>query len=414
MLRITSNHLAPLKTRDIPALTNPHLPLNNNGSNPPSSASSNVPSPHAGIRVYSVLPTMSANPPEPGFFTQNELLSQPQVWQKTLDDLKSSALLESLHEKTKSKTEWLFVACGSSLYLGRTAASSWTFLTGLRARAIPASELLLFPSADFLDLENTQAVMVSRSGTTSETVRAANLLSRDYKIPTLALTCTKPSALADACDLTLALPDANEESMAMTRSFTSLLFAMQLLAARRASNTEFPAKLEMLPAHFAPQIHSLAARMKTFVEQHSFADYVFLGQGPYYGIASEGALKVTEMSCSYAQVFHTLEFRHGPKTIVGPETCLTFFLSESGLQTESEVLEEMKELGATTIAVCNRSNDAIRRSSDLLFELGADVPELTTLAPFLVPAQLLGYHTGIKKGLNPDHPKNLSHVVILD
>jgi len=188
MLRITSNHLAPLKTRDIPALTNPHLPLNNNGSNPPSSASSNVPSPHAGIRVYSVLPTMSANPPEPGFFTQNELLSQPQVWQKTLDDLKSSALLESLHEKTNRRRNGCFVACGSSLYLGRTAASSWTFLTGLRARAIPASELLLFPSADFLDLENTQAVMVSRSGTTSETVRAANLLSRDYKIPTLALT----------------------------------------------------------------------------------------------------------------------------------------------------------------------------------------------------------------------------------
>src|ERR1051325_3824454 len=93
---------------------------------------------------------MSANSVEPGFFTQNELLSQPQVWEKTLRDLKSSAVLESLHEKTKSKTEWLFVGCGSSLYLGRAAASSWTLLSGLRARAIPASELLLFPNADFL------------------------------------------------------------------------------------------------------------------------------------------------------------------------------------------------------------------------------------------------------------------------
>lgn len=357
---------------------------------------------------------MSANPAEPGSYTQNELLSQPQIWQKTLGDLKSRALLDSLHEKTKSKTEWLFVACGSSLYLGRAAASSWTILTGLRARVIPASELLLFPNADFLDRENTQAVLISRSGTTSETVRAANLLSRDHKISTLALTCTQPSALIDACDLTLALPGAGEQSMAMTRSFTSLLLAMQLLAARRANNTEFPAKLEPLAAHFAPQIHPLAERMNAFVQQYNFADYVFLGQGPFYGIASEGALKVTEMSRSYAQVFHTLEFRHGPKTIVGPETCLTFFLSESGLQAESEVLEEMKALGAITIAVCNRSNDAIRRSSNFLFELGAEVPELATLAPFLVPAQLLGYHTGIKKGLNPDRPKNLSHVVILD
>jgi glucosamine--fructose-6-phosphate aminotransferase (isomerizing) len=154
--------------------------------------------------------------------------------------------------------------------------------------------------------------------------------------------------------------------------------------------------------------------MKAFVREHSFADYVFFGQGPFYGIACEGALKVTEMSCSYSQVFHTLEFRHGPKTIVAPETCLTFLLSESGIEAESEVLAEMKELGATTVAVCNRATDLIRRSSDLLFELCADLPELATLAPFLIPAQLLGFHTSARKGMNPDSPKNLSRVVLLD
>ena len=47
-------------------------------------------------------------------------------------------------------------------------------------------------------------------------------------------------------------------------------------------------------------------------------------------------------------------------------------------------------------------------------ELEADVPELALMAPFLVPAQLLGFHTGVKKGFNPDEPKNLSRVVILD
>ena len=346
--------------------------------------------------------------------TLSELLSQPQTWLKTLHDLKSGALLDSVLEKTKGKTEWLFVACGSSLYLATAAASSWTLLTGLRARAIPASEILLFPNAAFLDAKNTQALLISRSGSTSETIRAAAFLSRECKIPTLAITCTSLSALADTCDFTISLPDANEESMVMTRSFTSLLLAMQLLASRHASNSELPAKLEAMAAHFAPQIHSLAVQMKTFVESHSFDDYVFFGQGPFYGIASEGALKVTEMSCSYSQVFHTLEFRHGPKTIVGPETCLTFFLSESGMQAESEMLAEMKELGATTIAVCNRANELIRRSSDFVFELDAHLPELATLAPFLVPAHVLGFYTSAKKGINPDSPRNLSRVVILD
>jgi glucosamine--fructose-6-phosphate aminotransferase (isomerizing) len=92
---------------------------------------------------------------------------------------------------------------------------------------------------------------------------------------------------------------------------------------------------------------------------------------------------------------------------------LTFFLSESGCQAECEVLAEMKELGGVTIAVCNRANDAIRRCCNLMFEFGFEAPEVATLAPFVVPAQLLGFFTGIKKKLNPDHPKNLTRVVIL-
>jgi len=55
----------------------------------------------------------------------------------------------------------------------------------------------------------------------------------------------------------------------------------------------------------------------------------------------------------------------------------------------------------------------VRDASDLVFEIEADAPELALVAPFIAPAQLLGFHTGVKKGFNPDEPKNLSRVVIL-
>jgi len=155
-------------------------------------------------------------------------------------------------------------------------------------------------------------------------------------------------------------------------------------------------------------------RIESFVAKHTFADYIYLAQGPFFPVVREAALKVTEMSCSYAQPYHTLEFRHGPKSIVAPETCLTFFLSDAAMQAESEVLVEMKQLGGTIVAICNRAPDSIRSSVDLLIEFEANVPELALMAPFLVPAQLLGFHTGVKKGFNPDEPKNLSRVVILD
>jgi glucosamine--fructose-6-phosphate aminotransferase (isomerizing) len=121
-----------------------------------------------------------------------------------------------------------------------------------------------------------------------------------------------------------------------------------------------------------------------------------------------------EMSCSNSQFFHSLEFRHGPKAIVGSETCLTFFLSETGREAELEVLAEMKELGGVTIAICNRADDYVRRASDLVVEVGLDGHELSYAAPFTLFAQLLGFFTGLKKGLNPDRPKNLTRVVMLD
>ena len=106
--------------------------------------------------------------------------------------------------------------------------------------------------------------------------------------------------------------------------------------------------------------------MEAFVARHTFSDYVFLGQGPFHGIAREAALKVMEMSCSYSQFFHALEFRHGPKAIVSPAHALTFFVSDTAQKAETEVLSEMKELGGVILTICNRANPQIRQSSDLV------------------------------------------------
>jgi glucosamine--fructose-6-phosphate aminotransferase (isomerizing) len=346
--------------------------------------------------------------------TLSEILSQPDVWRSCLRDLSGNAVFQTALSKTASRKEWLFVGCGTSFYLAEAAAGSWTLLTGQPARALPASELLLFPLLGQLEAKDLQVVVISRSGRTSEAVRVAELLSQKHRLPTLGVTCASDSELAKACELTLVLTAADEKSMVMTRSFTSILLALLHLAASNANARTFSSSFETIAVALASRIGAFNDCVESFVYKHSFADYIYLAQGPFFSIAREAALKITEMSCSYAQAYHTLEFRHGPKSIVAPETCLTFFLSESGMNAEIEVLAEMKELGGTIITVCNRATEAVRRSSDLLIELETGVPELALLAPFIVPAQLLGFHTGIKKGFNPDEPKNLSRVVILD
>lgn len=245
-------------------------------------------------------------------------------------------------------------------------------------------------------------------------VRAAEYLETERNIRTLAVSCAAHRALDAISAATLYLLPADERSTVMTRSFTSMLIGLQVLGATVGQKPAFIGALHQLPAQAQGALDAMQPRIESFVERREFADYVFLGQGPFFGLASEGQLKVKEMSCSYAQVFHTLEFRHGPKAIAGPETLITFFVSESAYGAECGVLEEVKELGATTLVIANKADERLQASADLLLELNLEVPEFARLGAYMFAGQLLGVYTGLRKGFNPDNPRNLSRVVLLD
>jgi glucosamine--fructose-6-phosphate aminotransferase (isomerizing) len=349
-----------------------------------------------------------------GTHTRSEILSQPRCWADCFKALDANAQLQQVGKRWTPPPDWVFIGCGSSYYVALGAAASWTALTGQPARAVPASELLLFPDLVLRESRPCQPVVISRSGHTSEALRVAEFLEAQRNIRTLAISCATHQKLEEISTLTIYQLPADEQSTVMTRSFTSMLLGLQALAAEQAKQKEFAAGLRRLPARMAPRMEELAGRVEQFVKTHTFADYVYLGQGPFFGIANEGMLKVMEMSCSYGQCFHTLEFRHGPKSIVGPETLVTFLLSESGYEAECEVLEEVKGLGATTLVIANQADGAARRAADFLVELQLDVPEYARLAAYIIPGQFLGLYTGLKKGFDPDRPRNLSRAVILN
>jgi len=353
-------------------------------------------------------------PDTPGAHSLAEILSQPQFWSRCLEALEREGALADIRQPFRAATEWLFIGCGSSYYIAQAAAASWSAITRMRARAIPASELLLFPELVLAGAGEIAAVVISRSGRTSEAVRAAQLLEREKNIRTLAVTGTPDQPLEQIATATLPLLPCDEQSTVMTRSFTSMLLGLQYLAACQADDRTLATALGKLPAMAGRVMSSLHPRVREFVGTRQFADYVCLGQGAFYGLACETALKITEMSVSYAQSFHTLEFRHGPKSIVGPETLVIFLLSEQGYNAECDVLQEMKGLGGTTLAIANRVDERARNASDLLVELDFELPESARLAPYIFAGQLAGLYTGLKKGLDPDNPRHLSRVVVLD
>jgi glutamine---fructose-6-phosphate transaminase (isomerizing) len=348
----------------------------------------------------------------PGAYSLAEILSQPQCWNGCLSKVRGSGILEQVRDRFIDSDEYIFIGCGSSYYVALCAAATMTSF-GVRARAIPASELLLYPEPVLTGSTRPVPVLISRSGQTSEVLQAAELL-RARAVPTIAISCVEHQVLEDLASVTITLPAADEKSTVMTRSFTSMLLTLQSLAATVGKRSDILEVLPKIPDLATSAFSGLAERIRAFVAQHRFADYVCLGQGPFFGLACEYALKVTEMSVSYAQAFHTLEFRHGPKSIVAPDTLLVFVLSEQGRQSECDMLEEMKSLGGTTLVVANHADKRARAAADMLVDLAMDAPEITTLAPMLVTGQLLGLYTGLKKNLDPDSPRNLSRAVILN
>ena len=356
---------------------------------------------------------MDSDRPVLGVHALTEILSQPRCWQECLSDFERSGRIESAYRNFHSKQEWLFIGCGSSYYVALSAAASWTHLTGLRAKALPASEILLFPDISLANLAACQPVLISRSGHTSEVVKAAEYLEGACNVRTLAVSCAAGKPLEAICSTTLLLVAADEKSTVMTRSFSSMLLALQALAARVGGESRFSESLSSVPAAGQFALDAMKPQIETLVQAKAYSDYVFLGQGPFFGIASESHLKVKEMSCSSAQCYHTLEFRHGPKSTVSAGTLATFFLSETAYDQEREVLEEIKELGATTLVVTNSAEDRVRGAADLLIELNMDAPECARLTTHVLAGQLLGYYTALRKGLDPDNPRFLTRVVLL-
>ncbi|MFY9647361.1 MAG: SIS domain-containing protein [Terriglobales bacterium] len=354
----------------------------------------------------------SAEITQDGQHTLSEIFSQPQCWSKCLAQAAASAEFRAAVQMARPGAEWIFVGCGTSYYLALAAASTFDHLK-LPARAVPASELLMYPDLTLQAGKDYIPIVISRSGRTSEAIRAGQMLEGQRKLRTIAITCADGQPLEASCSLTLKLLDADERSTVMTRSFTSMLLVLQSLAATISGEDAFRHALLELPSQVEPILKDTSQRLQLFANSRNLSDFVFLAQGPLFGIANECMLKVTESSCSYAQVFHSLEFRHGPKSIAGPQTLIAFLMSETSYNAEVELLEEMKSLGAVTMVIANQVDKRALLASDFAIELGLQSPEYALPAAFVIWGQLYGVYTGLKKGLNPDSPKNLTRVVEL-
>jgi len=345
-------------------------------------------------------------------YTHNEIYSQPEIWNIIIEKADQYLAVYETIKAECSQNDLLFIGCGTSYYLALSAASVFSFLTGVKANAIPASDMLFFPEQQLCcSGKDTLCIFISRSGTTTEVLRAADHVKSHFKASSCAITCRPEGKLAKQCANSFVIPEADEKSVVMTRSFTSMLLLIQIMAAHRAGNQIFMNELKKLPERGGDLMALYKKTARTVFSKKQYSKYVYMGQGPFYGLACEAMLKVKEMSLSASEAYHSLEFRHGPMSMVDHDMLLIFFISEKAFKDEVRLLKEMKSLDANTLVICERADDEVRSAADFLIELQSGISDYARLILYIPIVQFLGYELARLKNLDPDNPKNLSQVV---
>ena len=226
------------------------------------------------------------------YHTYKEISSQTEAWAQALEVTNASHL-----PKAGDYDQVLFTGCGSTYYLSLAAAALYQELTGRAARAVPAGELLLNTSANVAQIVNLRYLLVaiSRSGTTTETVKAVEKFKNEKRGDVIVIT-NYDEVLSRLADINIVIPQGQEESVAQTRSFASMYVAVTAFCARMAERGDLVLAMNQLPEVGNLVIGKYETWAKSIGENVAFDRFYFLGSGIRYGLACEVNLKMKEMN----------------------------------------------------------------------------------------------------------------------
>jgi glucosamine--fructose-6-phosphate aminotransferase (isomerizing) len=332
--------------------------------------------------------------------TYQEIMTQTDAWQDALQTIITRQRDIQAFWQNGRYEQVIFTGCGSTYYLAQTAASLFQTKMAVASRPTPASELLLHLDSIYVPNKRTLLVTISRSGVTTETVQAAqNFIEQGYG-DVLAISCYSDKALNQAATMTLAAHGGQEVSIAQTRSFSAMLVLIEVMTKVLAGGS---VDEEIFAGSDQRYVEDALRIADPLTDPQRFQRYFYLGSGVRYGLAAEAMLKMKEMSLTSAEVFHPLEFRHGPKSMVDGETVVVGLLGDKGYAAEQAVLTEMGALGATTFSI------GANPDADYVLPEGKNA--LVHIMPIL---QWLAHQRAVNKKLDPDRPRHLEQVVHLE
>jgi len=357
-------------------------------------------------------------------FMLKEIYEQPIVVAQTLGSylrpLEGRVALPQMDYELAGVDRVVIVGCGTASYVGMIGKYWIERFARVPVEVDVASE---FRYRDPILGPGTLGIVISQSGETADTLAALRHMQASG-ITTAGIINVPTSSMARTVDLLLPTHAGPEIGVASTKAFTCQLAVMAAFAANlaRAKGKLSAEEEREIVRHLAeaPAAMNAALSHDDDIQKmaHTIAnarDVLYLGRGPDYPMALEGALKLKEISYIHAEGYASGEMKHGPIALIDEHVPL-IVIAPSGPLFEKTVsnMQEAQARGAQVVLISD---------ADGLAEAGEDAVatiEMPVVHPLIVPliyaipVQLLAYHVAVAKGTDVDQPRNLAKSVTVE
>lgn len=352
--------------------------------------------------------------------TTREIYQQPQVWQTAFENYKAqadeiAAFLNNIDEKY-DYIKVILTGAGTSAYVGETLLPYFRKIYDERKwnfNAIATTDVVANPLAYLHKEVPTILVSFARSGNSPESVAAVDL-AKDIveELYQITITCAAEGKLAqqahgDERNLLLLQPSpSNDAGFAMTSSFTSMMLTALLVF----DKADLAAKAEKVSAlmTLSQEVLDSAEAIQEIVSL-DYNRVIYLGAGPFFGLAHEAQLKILELTAGQVATMYEspVGFRHGPKSLVNEKTVVVVFGSTDSY-TKLYDLDLVREVAGDEIArkviLLTDQKEDLENVEQVIFSSQQLAHDVYRVFPYIVYGQLFALLTALKVNNRPDTP----------
>ena len=352
--------------------------------------------------------------------TTREIYQQPEVWQEAFEHYKAQAAdIAAFLKKIEDKHDYIkviFAGAGSSAYVGDTLTPYFRQIYDERKwnfNAIATTDIVANPLVHLKREVPTVLVFFARSGNSPESVATVDLAKQLVDdLYQITITCAAQGKLAqqaqdDEKNLLLLQPEAsNDAGFAMTSSFSSMMLTA-LLVFDRAELAQKEAKVAAL-IQLSQDVLERVADVQQLVDL-DFSRVIYLGAGPFFGLAHEAQLKILELTAGQIATMYEspVGFRHGPKSLINQDTVVLVFGSADAY-TKAYDLDLVREVAGDGIVrrqvLLTDREEQLEGVEQVVLSTQEPLGDSYRIFPYIVYAQLFALLTSLKVKNRPDTP----------